>query len=80
MIKLTLTEQNFLEKQIKKERFYLYFCLLDIIAALSILFYIVFQSSFDSTRLIIMIILLINSKINLKQYKNIKLLKKLSRQ
>jgi len=78
MIKLTIKEQEFLDKQLKKEKIYLYFCLLDIILVIGMLIYMIFQGTLDSTRFILMLILLINAKMNFKQYKNIKLLKKLS--
>ena len=78
MIKLTIKEQEFLDKQLKKEKIYLCFCLLDIILVIGMLIYMIFQGTLDSTRFILMLILLINAKMNFKQYKNIKLLKKLS--
>jgi len=75
---LTDNEEIFLRRQIDKEKFYFYFCLLDIVIAISMLIYMLFQGLFDTTRFILSIILLLNARMNLKQYKNIQLLKKLS--
>ena len=71
MINLTITEQVFLEKQLKNKKFYLYFCLLDIIAAISMLIYIIFQDSFASSRFVLMILLLINARMGLQKYRDV---------
>ena len=71
MINLTITEQVFLEKQLKNKKFYLYFCLLDIIAAISMLIYIIFQDSFSSSRFVLMILLLINARMGLQKYRDV---------
>ena len=67
MNRLTQSEQTFLDKQLKKEKIYLYFCLLDIIAALTFLAYMSHLDSFNSTRFVLIITLLINAKMNFKQ-------------
>ncbi len=71
-------EQKFLTSQLKKEQLYLYFCVLDIIIALAMLFYMGFLAEINATRVVLAIILLINARSNLKQHKNICLLRKLS--
>jgi hypothetical protein len=75
---LTLVEKKYLKQQIKKEKIYLIFCGLDIVIAFGMIIYITLPNAFDTTRLVLAIVLLINARSHLKQYKNIQLLKKLS--
>ncbi len=76
--KLTSVEQKFLAQQLKREQIYLYVCALGILVAVAIIGYMSIWGHFDSTRFVLAIMILLNARSNLKQYKNIQLLKKLS--
>ncbi len=73
---LNRSDSKFISKQISLERYYFYFCLLDIMVAIGILIYILFLDTFNSTRFILSIVLLLNARSNLKHYKIIKIIKK----
>ena len=76
--KLTSVEQKFLAQQLTREKIYLYVCVLGILVAVAIIGYMSIWGPFDSTRFVLAIMILLNARSNLKQYKNVQLLKKLS--
>ncbi len=74
--RLNSSERTFVDKQISLERYYFYFCLLDILVATGIIITILFIEPFNSTRFVLSIVLLLNARSNLKHYKMIKIVKK----
>ncbi len=69
MSSLTDSERNFLSAQIKKAKTYQIFCYLDIAAVIAIITYMVITGHVNSIRVVLAIILLINARSNLRQYK-----------
>ncbi len=69
MSSLTDSERNFLSAQIKKAKTYRIFCYLDIAAVIAIVIYMVITGHVNSIRVVLAIILLINARSNLRQYK-----------
>jgi hypothetical protein len=75
---LTEKEQRFLQRQLRYGRAYLYFVVAEILVAGGLLIYMVVIGHFNGTRFALSIVLLLAARGNLKQYKDVILLKKLS--
>lgn len=75
---LTQAERRFLHRQLRYGRAYLYFVAVEILVALGLFSYMASNGHFNGTRFALGIVLLLAARGNLKQYKDVQLLRKLS--
>jgi len=75
---LTRSEQRFLRRQLRYGQAYLYFVAAEILVALGLFAYMAAIGHFNGTRFALGIVLLLAARGNLKQYKDVRLLRKLS--
>ncbi len=75
---LTRPEQRFLSRQLRYGQAYLYYVAAEILVALGVLAHMAAIGHFNGTRFALGIVLLLAARGNLKQYKDVQLLRKLS--
>ena len=75
---LTDSERRFLARQLRYGRAYLYFVAAEILAALGLFGYMLAHGRLEGTRFALAVVLLLAARGNLKQYKDVRLLRKLS--
>ena len=76
--KLSESEEKFLKRQIRNKDKYYYFSLAGIVVAALLCLSSVSSGTFDSKTFVLMIIILLHARGNLKQHKDANLLSKLS--
>jgi hypothetical protein len=77
-VNLSISEQKFLLRLMRYEKMFLAFCLVGVLAGLSILTVSLVRGTFNMQRLVIITLILLQSRSNLKQHKAAKIFKKLN--
>ncbi len=75
--RLSEKEKKFLKLQLSKQKVYLALCWVNILIAVLMLVYMLYNQVYESLRMILILMLLLNARSNLKHFKNIKLLRHL---